>query len=88
MDDDAILFPSPALTDQIFKISLVLHRNYHSKQSSTRVDRDYVAVSQYKGKIFYVLVLFLINSFSDTSVQRNLELGEGMVLGLDDIELK
>lgn len=47
-----------------------------------------MAVSQYKGKIFYVLVLFLINSFSDTSVQRNLELGEGMVLGLADTELK
>lgn len=83
-----MLFPSPSLTDQIFKIWLFLHRNYHSKQSSTRVDRDYVAFSQYKGKIFFMLVLFLINSFSETSVQRNLELGEGMVLGLADTELK
>lgn len=37
---------------------------------------------------FYVLVLFLINSLSETSVQKNLGLREGMVLGLAVIELK
>lgn len=31
---------------------LGLKRNYHSKQSSTRADGDYIVVSQHKGKVF------------------------------------
>lgn len=62
MWNDAMLFPSPSLTEQIFKIWLFLPRNYHSKQSSTRDDWDHVVVSQYKGKIF-VCVSFVFNKF-------------------------
>lgn len=35
-----------------------------------------------------MLALFLTNTFSETSIQRNEELGEGMVLGLAVAELK
>lgn len=39
-------------------------------------------------KVLHVLVLFLTNAFSETSVQRNSELGKGTVLELAITELK
>lgn len=46
-----MLLSSPIPLQLVIKIWLVLQRNYHSKQSSTRVDKDYAAVSQYEGKV-------------------------------------
>lgn len=47
-----MLFSSPIPLEPDDKNRIVPQRNYHSKQSSTRVDRNCAVVSQHKGKVY------------------------------------